>query len=106
MPYLGAFEASHCTCTYFHFSKMYKLLLFGYCILYRTITQSMISFMCKHDLQLVGTLNQYKFNKGSSSLFNFPGELYHLTALQAHPLIKFAIWKTKMIIRWPFITFL
>lgn len=45
----------------------------------------MISFMCKHDLQLVGTLNQYKFNKGSSSLFNFPGELYHLTALQAHP---------------------
>ena len=70
------------------------------------ITQSMISFMCKHDLQLVGTLNQYKFNKGSSSLFNFPGELYHLTALQAHPLIKFAIWQTKMIIRWPFITFL
>lgn len=62
------------------------------------ITQSMIS--------LVGTLNQYKFNKGSSSLFNFPGELYHLTALQAHPLIKFAIWQTKMIIGWPFITFL
>lgn len=55
----------------------------------------MISFMCKHDLQLVGTLNQYKFNKGSSSLFNFPGESYHLTALQARPLIKFAIWQTK-----------
>lgn len=105
MPYLGAFEASHCTCTYFHFSKMYKLLIW---LLYTVliITQSMISFMCEHDLQLVGTLNQYKFNKGSSSLFNFPGEVYHLTALQTHPLIKFAIWQTEMIIGWPFITFL